>query len=476
MTEIKKIKVGIFSIGLDTYWGQFDGLLDKLTGYLNRICSRLKKMNVDLVNAGMVDDPIKARQTGHMFKKENVEIIFLFVSTYALSSTVLPVVQITKTPVVIMSLQPEASIDFAALNGIKDRGVKTGIFLANCQSCSVPEITGVFNRAGIDCGIVIGHLEDDETWDRIEGWVDAARVANIMRNNRVGILGHYYNGMLDVYSDLAQQSATFGNHFEILEIDELRSLRNLVTDKRLEHKIKQFREEFNVSDDCSADELKRAAKTSCALDDLVEIHSLGSLAYYYEGTAGSDAQDIITSVIAGNSILTAHHVPVAGEYEIKNVQAMKILDSFNAGGSFSEFYTIDFTDDAVLLGHDGPAHFAIAEGKVGLVPLPVYHGKPGVGLSIQMTVKHGPVTILAVVQDASGNISLAVAEGESVPGPVLDIGNTNSRYRFAAGAKAFVEEWSKTGPSHHCAIGVGHIAHKVENLAAILKIKYSRIV
>lgn len=296
-----------------------------------------------------------------------------------------------------------------------------------------------------------------------------------MRENRVGILGNYYGGMLDVYSDLTQQSAVFGNHFELLEMCRLHELRGQVTDAQIETKIGQFREEFDVSPDCEEAEIARAAKTSCALDALIEKHDLGSLAYYYESLEGNEYQDIVTSVIAGNTLLTGHHIPIAGECEVKNVQAMKIMDSFGAGGSFSELYLSDFKDDVVYLGHDGPAHLAIAEGRVGLVPLPIYHGKPGKGLSIQMTVKHGPVTLLAVVQRGDGTLMLLTAEGESVDGPILQIGNTNSRYKFSLGAKGFLNDWSKAGPAHHCAIGVGHIAAKVEKLAAILGIEFRQI-
>ena len=471
----EKIKVGLFGIGLDTYWGQFDGLLDRLMGYQGQIAEKIGGMGVSVVDAGMVDNPTKATGAAELFRREQVDVIFLYISTYALSSTVLPVVQKTNLPVVVLNLQPVAAIDYEKFNAMGDRGKMTGEWLAHCQACSVPEIACVFNRCNIDYHLVTGHLGQECVWQEINDWVDAARVRHTMSNSRVGVLGHYYCGMLDVYSDLTQQSGVFGNHFELLEMCQLNELRKAVTDSQVAEKIAEFNEKFDVSPECELVELERAAKTSCALDAMIENNDLGAMAYYYEGAAGNEYENIVTSVIAGNTLLTGRGVPIAGECEVKNVMAMKIMDSLGAGGSFSEFYAMDFDDDIVMLGHDGPAHFAIAEGRVGLVPLPIYHGKPGKGLSIQMSVKNGPVTILSVVQGGGGEVSLLVAEGDCVPGPVLHIGNTNSRYRFSIGAKGFMDNWSMAGPAHHCAIGVGHIADKIEKLSKLLGIKCNRI-
>jgi L-arabinose isomerase len=469
------LSVGLFGVGLDTYWPQFPGLRERLLKHQAKIARHLKEAGVTLTDAGLVDSPEKAQAAASQLRRAEVEVIFLYVSTYALSSTVLPVVQQARVPVVVLNLQPEAQLDYAKFNALGDRGLMTGKWLEYCQACSCPEIANVFNRAGIPFQLVTGHLEDAEAWREISGWVAAARAADGMRRNRVGVLGHYYGGMLDVYSDMTQQAAVFGNHFEILEMCEVHALREAVTRPQVRAKAAQFRKKFEVAAECAPEELQRAAKTSCALDALVERHRLGALAYYYESVAGNPYQDIVTSAIAGNTLLTGAGVPVAGECEIKNVQAMKIMDLLGAGGSFAEFYLADFKQDVVLLGHDGPAHFAMAEGRVGLVPLPVYHGKPGSGLSIQMTVRHGPVTLLSVVQRGNGRLVLLTAEGEAVAGPVLQIGNTNSRYRFAPGAKGLLNAWTKAGPAHHCAIGVGHRAADIEKLGALLRIDVERV-
>lgn len=468
------IKVGLLGIGLDTYWPQFEGLLERLQGYQKQIANKMEGFGAEVVNVDLVDSPEKARQVASSLKTEDIDMLFLYVSTYALSSTVLPVVQKLKCPVIILNIQPVAAIDYESFNALKDRGKMTGEWLAHCQACSAPELANVFNRAGIGYEFVTGYLDEPAVWEELQDWIEAAQVAKVMRNNRLGVLGHYYGGMLDVYSDLTKQSAVFGTHIEIVEMCEVKKFRDAVTNEEIEEKITEFRNTFEVVATCEQEELVRAAKTSIALDKLVVQHQLGSMAYYYEGESGNDYESIVTSVIPGNTLLTGKNVPVAGEYEVKNAQAMKIMDAFGAGGSFSEFYAMDFNDDIVMLGHDGPAHFAIAEGKVQLVPLPVYHGKPGKGLSIQMTVQHGPVTLLSVVE-GKDDVFLLVAEGESVGGPVLHIGNTNSRYRFSIGARAFMNAWSKQGPSHHCAIGIGHIANKIEKLGELLKLRVVRV-
>ena len=470
------LRIGLFGIGLDAYWPQFPGLKDRLERQVHSVCDRMARPGVELVNLGLIDTPAKALEAGHRLRREDIDLIMLYVTTYALSSTVLPVVQRARVPVVVLNLAPTPAIDYVNFNRLNDRTAMTGEWLAYCSVCPVPEIANVFKRAGINFHQVTGLVGDDaQCWNEIDEWIEAARVAAILFHNRLGLMGHYYGGMLDIYSDVTQLCATFGGHAEIIEVDELSRLRREVTDPQIRERLTEFQEDFEIQPDCDPAELERAARNSLALDRLVDQHELGSLAYFYSGTGTQENEDTITSIILGNSLLTARGVPVAGEYEIKNACAMKILDCFGAGGTFTEYYAMDFAADVILMGHDGPGHIAISEGKTKVRPLQVFHGKVGKGLSVEMSVKHGPVTLLSVVENGGEGFKFLVAQAESVAGPILQIGNTNSRYSFPIGARRFINEWCAHGPAHHCAVGIGHIASRVEKLGKLLGIETIKV-
>ena len=466
----RPLRVGLCGIGLEAYWAQFAGLKARLEGYLSRVSEMVAEAQVEVVALGLVDNLTSAREAGRRCRREEVDLLFVYVTTYAVSSTVLPLVQRAGVPVVVLNLQPEAAIDYQAFAKLPDRTAMTGHWLEYCSACPVPEIGNLFARAGIPFHQVTGYLGEGHVRQEIAEWIAAAKVVATLRDSTIGLMGHYYSGMLDIYTDLTRVSAVFGAHIEMLEVDELSALRGEVDEVALNDRVAEFYLHFDVQPDCAQVELERAARTSVALDRFVAGHDLQAMAYYYMGSGNAANEDTMSSIILGNSLLTARHIPVAGEYEVKNVIAMKIMDSLGAGGSFTEYYAIDFNADQVLMGHDGPGHMGIAEGKTKVRPLGVYHGKVGRGLSVEMSVKHGPVTLLSVVEDGAHGFKLVVAEGRSEPGPILEIGNTNSRYSFSIGARGFVEAWNAQGPAHHCAVGVGHRAGDLEKVAKLLGI------
>lgn len=470
-----KLRVGLCGIGLDAYWDQFKDLRPRLESYLESLAQALAQPGVDIVNFGLVDTPMCAREVGSDCRRKDIDLLLLYVTTYSLSSTVLPLYQRAAVPVIVLNLQPDSAIDYGAFNRLPDRTAMTGAWLAYCSACPVPEVANVLKRAKIPFYQVTGVLNDAQTSKEIESWLTAAKARKILAENRLGLLGHYYNGMLDVATDITQLCITFGSHVEILEVDELSALRASVEEHEIAARAEEFHNKFEVQEECSTVELAAAARTSIALDTFVERHGLTSLAYYYKGSGNRENEDTMSSIILGMSLLTARNIPAAGEYEVKNAIAMKIMDALGAGGSFTEFYAIDYDADVVLMGHDGPGHINIAEGKIRVRPLRVYHGKVGRGLSVEMSVKSGPVTLLSVAEDNEYGFKFVVAEGVCEEGPILEIGNTNSRYRFPLPVRKYIEAWNEQSSAHHCAVGVGHIAATVERLARLLGIPFCKI-
>jgi L-arabinose isomerase len=211
-----------------------------------------------------------------------------------------------------------------------------------------------------------------------------------------------------------------------------------------------------------------ASRVAVGLDRLVDDFSLNGLSYYYRGLNNNRYEQLGAGLILGCSLLTARGVPCSGEGDLKNCQAMKIMDLLGAGGSFTEFYAMDFRHGFILMGHDGPFHLAIAEGRPILRGLGLYHGKRGYGVSVEASVRKGPITILGMTQTRDGRLKLVAAEGESLPGERLQIGNTNSRLRFGLAPEAFFNAWCNEGPTHHCTLGVGHLLGKIEKVASLL--------
>jgi L-arabinose isomerase len=475
-STVTKLRVGLAGLGLETYWPQFEGLEERLRGYLGTVEGKIESDDRTVINLGLIDSPQKGVEAGHACRRHDIDILLVYITTYALSSTLLPVILRAKVPVVLLNLQPEAAIDYARLNQMGNRTAMTGEWLAYCSSCPVPEITNVLQRLNIPFQQVTGMLRDDPIcWANLEGWLKAAEIAKVLSHSRMGLMGHYYSGMLDIATDLAQVSGRFGTHIEIVEVDQLSGLRREVTEEETAAKVAEFQRFFVVDEECAPEEVDRAATTAVALDKMVANNSLDMLAYYYMGSGVGENENTMSSIILGTSMLTGNGIPVAGEYEIKNVLAMKVMDELGAGGSFTEYYAMDFNDDLVLMGHDGPGHTRIAQEKIRVRPLRVYHGKVGRGLSVEMAVKYGPVTLLSVVEDKEKGFSLLVAEGESVAGPILEIGNTNSRYRFSIGARGFVEAWNERGPAHHCAIGVGRWGGQLRKLAELMNLGFHQV-
>ena len=489
-----KARIGLYSAGLNTYWAQFAGLKDRLLGYNSFIAERLSQVG-EVYNFGLVDDETAGRQAGEYFNAHNVDIIFAHSATYFTSSTVLPVHQICKAPAVWLNLQPTPQMNYAKTG--------TGEWLAHCVGCPVPEASNAFERAGIPFHVVNGLLGLEKTpeisvtdevtahmpqaqkaWAEILEWARAAQVKRAMAHARFGFLGNNYSGMLDMYSDFTMLQAQLGLHVELLEMCDLDSQLNKVTDAEVAEKRAEVERFFTISGDSPSDPIAKkpteeqldwACRVAAAQERLVKARRLDGLSYYYHGADGNHYEELQGGFIVGHSLLTAKGVPCAGEGDLKTNVAMKICDLLGTGGSFTEIVAMDYLTNTMLLGHDGPFHISISDGKPVLRGMGVFHGKRGSGVSVEANVISGPVTTLGLTQTGAGRLRLIASEGVAVKHPILTIGNTQTHVDFGMPLDDYMDQWFQYAPTHHCAMSVGHNARLFEKVAQLLGVDYVKV-
>ena len=467
-------RIGIFAVGHATYWGQFEGLLDDLLRYHGDFAEKLAANGVEVVDFGMIDSSEKAYAAVRDIRAANVDLLMCNMVTYATSSVFAPIVRDAGIPMILIALQPQNKLDYTRAS--------TYMQLSNDNICSVPEFIGVANRLNRKIyDVIIGTLYNDPAADaEVAEWCDIAKVLHDLKGARIGLMGHTMEAMYDMHADPTAISAAFGLHVPLLEVDDVIALYNQVTEDEIAEKIRLIDAEFDMPEPVSdpitskltdADKYQ-AAKSAVALDKFVEKYNLTGLAYYYEGSPDSLHRKVTTTFIVGNSILNAQGIPMCGEYDIKTCIAMLIMDRLDIGGSFAEFHPFDFSEDFILVGHDGPHHLKIANGKPVLRSLKKYHGKPGHGASVEFKIKEGPITLFGITQTADNRFKFVIGEGYSKEGPIPPTGNTNTRGFFAPSTREFVKKWVMEGPTHHYALGVGHHAGTIAKIAEVLGIEY----
>lgn len=463
----RKPRIGLVAGGLGTYWPQFPELLPQLQESARYVSERFRGMDAEVTDVGFISDAQEGAVAAEQLRQADCDLIVLFLTTYLTSSMVLPIAQRANTPVLVIDLQPTEKMDHASFD--------TGAWLAYCGQCPVPEVGNVFQRAGIPFRSVSGWLRQESAWQRIERWINAAHVRAALRHARHGLMGHVYPGMLDVSTDLTLLPVTFGSHVEVLEFDDLRVRVEQVTDAETSERMSLAREIFTLDDTVNDEDFAWGARVSVGLDRLVEDFDLDSLAYYHRGLAGEQHERLGAGMILGASLLTARGIPAAGEYELRTSVAQLATQVVGAGGSFCEIQALNFDDNVVEMGHDGPAHLAVSARDPLLRGLGVYHGKRGWGVSVEFDVQSGPVTLLGLGQDRDGGLAFVASEGTVVPGPLLEIGNTTSRVDFGRDPGEWVDEWSATGIGHHWSLSVGHRAGDYRAAASLLGIDYREV-
>ena len=457
-----KAKVGVFAVALGAYFPQFPTLVGEFEGQYATFKGHLPK-TVELVDGGIVTTKELAVAAGDAFRAADVDLVICQLLTYATSYNLLPAVRDLDVPVVLANIQKRRAPDYEHTD--------TATWLGELYACgAVGEMVADLERAGKRHAVITGVEEggDPETWEKIEDWCRAAQVRRRFRSLNLAQIGRPYPGMMDLYIDETNLYHRMGLYTKQFDWEKIWAIADDVTDDAaIRAKAEEILDTFDVEGGATVEGLWNMAKYVVAFEKWVIDEQLGFVASHYDGFAEGKAGVLDSMLIPAFSMLIKQGVACAVEGDIKVAMAMGILKTISDMGQLSEMYSIDFNEDLCIIGHSGSGDACISARKPTMKIVPVFHGKTGGGYLTQFYPHLGPVTYLAITQDADGHFKFVVAEGENEPGPIFTFGDTNMRTRFSCGAREFCDRWSEAGPTHHMAAASGR---HIDTLLKVAKI------
>jgi L-arabinose isomerase len=463
----RKPNIGLVAGGLGVYWGQFHDLLPTLQKSAAVISERITYMGANVTDFGFVSDPVEGAAAAEKMRKEDLDLIVLFVSTYMTSAQVLPVFKYGGAPVLLVCLQPGTSMDHENFG--------TGDWLGYAGSAGLPEMGVALERLGLPVRSVSGHLHDERAWTKIARHIRAAGVVANLRRARFGLMGHLYPGMFDIASNITSSYSTFGGHVEILELDDLRRFYDAVTEEEVQSAYEVVEQVFQITPGSDLENIRFQSRVSAALNKLVDEYNLNSLAYFHMGNSDDIYSQLATGFPIGATLLSTRGIPTVTEFELRAGIAMYITSMLGGGGTFTEGQALDFDRGHVELGHNDAADAAITSDRPVLRSMEVFHGKSGGGASVEATVRPGPVTQFSIGELANGTLRFIVSEGVAVAGPGIKIGNTTTRIDFGCDPADWTDAWAQSGSTHHWSMAVGHLAEDIRTISEYLGAEYFRV-
>ena len=455
-------RIGLLPTGHLFYWDQFPGLKEMCLHMLDRMVERLGRIG-QVINPGLTDTSEKAVQAGSLFNNEKVDILLVFPLGYTTGMVVLPCVRQMNVPIRILNTHLDRSYDY--------KSADTTVYLYHEGPCCIPEYAAGLISLGKKFRVRTGPFNSDRFWKEVTADCQGAAAARAFRSMNIGIIGETYTGMVDMPTDEHRWLKATGNLIIRPEVEEIEEAFHRVKPVQLQNMYRQFRQMYDVDQSVTDEHMKTSAQLAIAYEDVILKHDIQAFGYYWWGE-----KELITQLRAQSNLavsrLAALGRPGVTEGDVRTAMGMKILDLLGGGGMFVEFFAIDYSENFLLMGHDGPGNINMSEGKPKIQHLAVHHGKSGHGLGIDFDVVKGPATILNFSQfDAGDTFKLVYTVAEIVPGNVLNIGNPNCRVKLKQPLHEFFDDWCQQGPSHHMALGSGDHAEEIETFAEAMQFK-----
>jgi len=460
----KELKIGLLPGAYFEYFRMWGKTFEKqIQEDMDVVVNNLRKRFKNLVcPPGLCDTIDKCEEAGKLFKKEDVDTIVLCEFTYFPDHMPLQALgQVKNFPLIVYVSQTEPVIrpDMKYPQTIRDGSL-----------IGLAQLTGTFRKMDWfkNYRVVVGWLNDQAVYDKIEKYAKAANVYNNLQNKIIGATGQVFRGMFDFEYDKTKVKAKLGPEIVHIQLDHFVNMWDQVNEGEVKTLFDEVKRRFKIRDIDDSD-IYKSAKLAIAMKNIVERFNLDALVY--RGQHFTEKKFQATAYL-GSAMLQENGIMVASEGDVHGV-VMMMTQKLLTGCTpfFVEWSSFDEKLNALLLMAHGFADPTIAKDpkEIWITSSPENWGYTGKGFSFEFTGKPGPVTLGHFIDDQKG-YRMLISGGEILDLPPLSVGEVNLRVKVEKPVKEYIAELLYHGFPHHCMVVYGDVREQLSFMADLMGI------
>jgi L-arabinose isomerase len=455
------------------------------TGHLREECRRVSGVYEEklkslgrIVSTGFFEYEPEAVKAASLLRKEGVDVVILIELAYQKGLIPMRALLELDVPVIVWNTQLVAEFG---------ENADFDMIMVNSGMAGLSEVTSSLVRSKKKFFVVSGHIDDGKAFEEIGEYVAAAKALARLRNSKVGIIGHPYEGMTDLMQDDYALMDTFGTTVWPIDHDEVAEAFAALKDgdaKKLIERERAKGRTVNVDDAM----MLRSARLALALEGVVKQNALDAVAEFDQVWLPDSRIGVIP--FFGTSLMVENHVPFTCEADVLRAMAMLVLEEIAGHSTFLEHYILDYKRNLAFDSHDGHGNPALADPKHGvqIVPTIYYGGVNGFGASFNYSYRPGEFTLFSIGNIGDGKFRFIASEGRNVEMKPRDISAPQAFFQWGGGRGAsvdppgdldvpgdircFATKWLHAAASHHHTGAYGRLGGVLGKAAAMAGVEW----
>ncbi|MCY0879237.1 MAG: hypothetical protein OWU84_09885 [Firmicutes bacterium] len=310
--------------------------------------------------------------------------------------------------------------------------------------------------------VVYADPKTDAARRELESQLRVLETVQALASTVLGVIGQRPSGYYPSDFDELQLLSQFGLRVKRIPLERAFEYGQQVSDDAVQAGVAEVRRLLANSDAVDSQQIVQSVRAEGGLRALMRDEGIQALCVecwpqYMVDYGGA--------VCWANSRLIDDGIMAGCEADVHGTITMLIQKHLSGTSPFFGDLVHLAHDDRLVFWHCGAAPLSLA----GEPQRASVHPNRKVGLTVDFALKSGPVTVLRLHRDVSGQYSLMAIPGEALDDPLYFSGNTVA-VRPRSDAKQVLAELLRDGAEHHFAVGYGVELGDVERLANRLNI------